>query len=121
MGIYTSSGTEVCSRALHCADKPTGSYGYYEIDANTFAEWGIDYVKIDHCGKNPNSTQQELTEFSNYLNKTGRSMWVELCRGYGNPAPEWVPAIANSWRGIIIHSYPIWTFNIWNKISYWRS
>ena len=27
-----------------------GSKGHYELDAKTFAEWEVDYVKLDWCG-----------------------------------------------------------------------
>ncbi len=26
-----------------------GGLGYEEVDANTFAEWGVDYLKYDNC------------------------------------------------------------------------
>jgi len=41
-GIYSSCGT------LTCEDLP-GSYGFEEIDAQTFAEWGFEYLKYDYC------------------------------------------------------------------------
>jgi len=42
VGVYSS-----CS-ALTCEDMP-GSYGYEEIDARTFANWGAEYLKYDYC------------------------------------------------------------------------
>ena len=44
-GLYTSAGSETCSSG----DRPcrvSGSYGHYTQDAETFASWGVDYVKI---------------------------------------------------------------------------
>ena len=32
-GLYTSAGTKVCSRGLHCVEKARGSYGHYQQDA----------------------------------------------------------------------------------------
>lgn len=26
-----------------------GSYGYLKIDADTFAEWDVDFLKLDGC------------------------------------------------------------------------
>jgi len=46
VGIYTSNGT------LTCEDMPS-SMGYEEIDAKTFAEWGIEYFKYDFCHNVP--------------------------------------------------------------------
>lgn len=42
LGIYSSNGT------LTCEDLPA-SLGYEAIDADTFAEWGIEYFKYDFC------------------------------------------------------------------------
>src|SRR5437763_5246238 len=41
-GLYTDAGRQTCQR------RP-GTYGSEEIDARTFAEWGVDYVKEDWC------------------------------------------------------------------------
>ena len=38
-GMYSSAGTKTC------ASYP-GSLGYEAIDAETFAEWGVDYLKV---------------------------------------------------------------------------
>ncbi len=50
LGIYASAGTATC------AGRP-GSYGHYGQDAQTFASWGVDFVKLDSChlpsGANP--------------------------------------------------------------------
>ncbi len=46
LGIYTSNGT------LTCEDLPA-SLGYEAIDADTFAEWGIEYFKYDFCHNIP--------------------------------------------------------------------
>ena len=40
-GIYADYGTRTC------AGYP-GSLGHLETDARTFAEWGVDYVKVIH-------------------------------------------------------------------------
>ena len=33
-----------------CGGAGQGSYGHYQQDANTFAAWGFDAVKVDFCG-----------------------------------------------------------------------
>jgi alpha-galactosidase len=38
-GMYSSAGTMTCGRY-------PGSLGYEAIDAATFAEWGVDYLKV---------------------------------------------------------------------------
>ena len=42
VGIYSSNGT------LTCEDLPASLYNE-QIDAETFAEWGIEYFKYDYC------------------------------------------------------------------------
>ena len=41
-GLYSSCGE------LTCEDMP-GSYGFEDIDAKTFADWGVEYLKYDYC------------------------------------------------------------------------
>ncbi|KAB5518199.1 glycoside hydrolase superfamily [Coniochaeta sp. 2T2.1] len=42
LGIYSDAGTSTCAGYA-------GSLGYEAIDAATFAEWGVDYLKYDNC------------------------------------------------------------------------
>ncbi|KAF7593462.1 hypothetical protein BBP40_011468 [Aspergillus hancockii] len=78
VGIYSSAGTETC------AGYPA-SLGNEKIDAETFAEWGIDYLKYDNCGvpKNWTDTYTDCvpdgTNGSNFPNGT--------CPDIPNPAP----------------------------------
>ena len=51
-----------------------GSLGHLETDANTFAEWGVDYVKMDGCASTASERDTGYPEFGRYLNKTGRPM-----------------------------------------------
>lgn len=41
-GLYSSAGTQTC------AEYPA-SLEYEQLDAETFAEWGVDYLKYDNC------------------------------------------------------------------------
>jgi alpha-galactosidase len=42
LGIYSSPGTKTCAGY-------EGSYGHEDQDAQTYADWGIDYLKYDNC------------------------------------------------------------------------
>src|SRR3546814_11959791 len=42
IGIYTSQGPRTCAGY-------EGSYGHIQQDAQTFADWGFDYLKHDLC------------------------------------------------------------------------
>lgn len=45
-GIYEDIGTKTC------AGYP-GSEFYLQLDAQTFADWTVDYLKFDGCNYNP--------------------------------------------------------------------
>eukprot|EP01084_Bolivina_argentea_P085470 154465_1 len=98
LGLYTSGGSTTCSGGGRKNCHPPGSFGHYVEDANTFASWEIDYVKRDWCGNNLTNPQQQDTVFSNALNATGRVIWLELCRGYGWPPPDYVREVSQSYR-----------------------
>lgn len=67
-GIYADFGTRTC------AGYP-GSIDHMDIDAKTFAEWDVDYVKFDGCysdlkdmDKGNNSRQLNIHKSHIYLN-----------------------------------------------------
>lgn len=65
LGIYGDMG-------LHtCAGYP-GSLGHIETDAKTFAEWGIDMLKLDGCYSNAAIYETGYPNMSHALNATGR-------------------------------------------------
>jgi alpha-galactosidase len=84
LGIYSDAGT------MTCGDQP-GSYGYEEKDANSFAEWGIDYLKYDYCYCNDYASQNNdykeaiarYKKMGDALKATGRPMVYSIC--------EWGP------------------------------
>ena len=67
LGLYTDVGT------LTCADLP-GTAGYWSLDAETFAEWGVDYVKTDGCHIAPEQLRLNYETLGAALNATGRPM-----------------------------------------------
>ena len=68
LGLYTDVGTKTCK-----GDRP-GSFGHYAQDAKTLARWGVDFVKMDHCGLPSGHSDLEMyTNMSVALNATGRS------------------------------------------------
>jgi hypothetical protein len=108
-GVYTDAG------ATGCSGIGVGSYGHYQQDANTFASWGFDAVKVDFCGAGQEGlTPQPLyAQFAQALRNTGRPMifnvdnfWVPgeingTNPTYANSAYatyQWAPSVAQSWR-----------------------
>ena len=50
LGIYSSNGTKTCEGRL-------GTLYHERIDAETFADWGIEYFKYDFCHHEPIPTK----------------------------------------------------------------
>jgi len=89
-GLYSDAGTETC------AGRP-GSLGYETIDANTYANWQVDYLKYDNCNANT-PPEQRYPVMRDALNDTGRPIFFSMCEwGVDNPA-TWAPLVGNSWR-----------------------
>jgi alpha-galactosidase len=79
IGIHTSPGRTTC--AGHEA-----SYGHEKQDAETFARWGMDFVKYDWCSGDevyqPEEMQGAYKKMSDDLKATGRPILYSLCQ-YG--------------------------------------
>jgi alpha-galactosidase len=78
-GIYTDAGTSGCS------GQGVGSYGHYQQDADQFAAWGFDAVKVDFCGAGqqwldvpPNDPRTLYAQFSNAVANAGRPMILNV-------------------------------------------
>ncbi|CAN8012397.1 unnamed protein product [Ixodes pacificus] len=66
-GIYQDCGTQTC------AGYP-GSLCHYVQDARTFAEWGVDMLKLDGCNINPIFMDRLYPAVTWALNTTGRKI-----------------------------------------------
>ena len=90
-GIYTDAGRRTCQ------GRP-GTYGSEEIDARTFAEWGVDYVKEDWCYAEGLDAPAQYARFRDALAKSGRLIVLSICEwGSFNPW-EWGPTTGHLWR-----------------------
>jgi len=103
LGVYESIGTTTCQRL-------PGSAEHYQQDADTFASWGVDFLKFDYCGV-PSGTDAsaDYQEMSQDLLATGKpivySGELPIQAGNANPGnPKYLPAvslsskISNMWR-----------------------
>ena len=106
LGIYSSPGAKTCARF-------EGSLSHEEQDAETYAEWGIDYLKYDLCSyggvmreqfPNDPAAQNKLMreayeKMHQAIVKTGRPMVYSLCQYGWDSVWEWGPQVgANLWR-----------------------
>ena len=95
IGIYESAGTQTC------AGFP-GSLGHEEIDAQTFADWGMDLLKYDNCFHGGDTTREQYiarySAMEQALLKTGRPIVYSLCE-WGTMQPwTWEPKVGQMWR-----------------------
>jgi len=91
IGIYESSGTKTC------AGYP-GSLHHEKTDAESFAKWGIDYLKLDNCYNENESYRKRYTEMEQSLLATGRPIVFSICEWGVKDPYQWAPSISNLWR-----------------------
>ncbi|KAK6172928.1 hypothetical protein SNE40_016490 [Patella caerulea] len=93
LGIYGDFGTKTCGGY-------PGSKFYMEQDANTFASWGIDSLKLDGCYSRIEDMPFGYPIMEFYLNQTGRPILYSCSWPAYTATPDY-KAIANScniWR-----------------------
>src|SRR5256886_5426072 len=91
LGIYESAGTATC------AGFP-GSLGHEQTDANTFAAWGVDYLKYDNCNNQGVPHQQRYNAMRDALAATGRPIVYSLCEWGEASVWTWGAGTGNLWR-----------------------
>jgi alpha-galactosidase len=91
LGIYESAGTATC------AGFP-GSLGHEQTDANSFASWGVDYLKYDNCNNQGVDWQVRYNAMRDALANTGRPIVYSLCEWGEDSVWTWGAATGNLWR-----------------------
>lgn len=100
-GIYSSPGEKTCGGYL-------GSLGHELQDAETYASWGVDYLKYDWCSYSDVVKNQD-TSTANYIKpykvmqealaKQNRDIYYSLCQYGMKNVSSWGPSVnAQSWR-----------------------
>jgi alpha-galactosidase len=100
-GMYTDAGTKTC------AGYPA-SLGYEFRDARRFAEWGIDYLKVDWCHTPGMGPRYLYAKWALALASTKRPIVFSICE-WGRSRPwEWAGGIGHLWRttGDILDTWP---------------
>ncbi|AXB79529.1 glycoside hydrolase family 27 protein [Novosphingobium sp. P6W] len=107
IGIYSSQGPRTCAGY-------EGSYGHVRQDAQTYADWGFDYLKYDLCSgewfyDNADTVKRSYYEMGAALQATGRDFIFSLCE-YGRfDVGSWGRDVGGQlWRttGDITDDYP---------------
>jgi alpha-galactosidase len=93
LGIYGDHGTKTCMGI-----NQSGSYGKEVQDAKTFASWGIDYLKYDHCNLATSgwaAWQKEYEAMRDALANSGRPIVFSICAW---EFQSFMPNTGNLWR-----------------------
>ncbi len=124
-GIYEDAGTSTCGGY-------PGSWGHFQQDAQTFASWGVDYLKLDGCnlptvsGENTEQVYQSAySQEAAALGKVNRPIvFSESAPAYFQGQPDWysvltwVKQYGQLWR----EGYDIATYDSSNpNASRWNS
>ncbi|KAF4529004.1 hypothetical protein B566_EDAN017433 [Ephemera danica] len=98
LGIYEDYGN------FTCAGYP-GVIDHMEQDAQLFASWEVDYVKLDGCYAELEDMETGYPEFGGYMNATGRPM-VYSCSW---PAYQTEQGIDPNYTALALHC------NLWRN------
>ena len=105
-------GMYSCAGNLTCAVYP-GSFEHEFVDAATFAEWGVDYLKYDYCYKSNIIHGRYLyRRMGLALKNCGRDILFSACSWGADDTHEWIRETgADMWRstGDI--------FDVWSSVK----
>jgi len=91
-GIYSSPGYKTCGG--YC-----GSLNHEQQDAETFARWGIDYLKYDWCTCLDKDSRQPYRRMRAALDRCDRDIVFSLCEYGMDRVWEWGAQVGgNCWR-----------------------
>lgn len=90
-GIYSDAGTMTCAR------RP-GSKGFEYKDAETYAKWGVDYLKYDWCYTEGQDAKTSYKLMRDALYKAGRPIVFSMCEWGENKPWEWAENVGHLWR-----------------------
>ena len=90
-GLYSDGGNYTCQL------RP-GGYGYEDIDAKTYAEWEVDYLKYDNCWNGGISSHIRYPRMRDALLKQNRPIFYSICQWGQEEIATWGKDVGNSWR-----------------------
>ncbi|MEO3755398.1 ricin-type beta-trefoil lectin domain protein [Streptomyces sp. B6B3] len=126
-GIYQVPTERTCAQRVGTHPGSTGSMGHEVRDAQTFASWGVDYLKYDWCS--PDGTREEqIQRFSlmrDALRATGRDIVYSInpnsfhaitgsTYNWGEVADLWrtTEDLLDIWQNGNTNSYPMGVGNV---------
>lgn len=103
LGIYSCAGSKTCGECF-------GGYKFEEIDAKTYAEWGIDLLKYDFCYTpiQKGEAVKRYTAMGTALKNSGRSIVFSVCN-WGIFKPwKWVPQAGGQYWRTTFDIFDVW-------------
>jgi alpha-galactosidase len=103
LGIYTDAGTATCQGYPGSLDpNPPDPTNRYKRDALTFAQWGVDFVKVDWCNTTGLVPEKQYPLFRDAIaaatTATGHPMVFSICEWGVNAPWTWGANTGNLWR-----------------------
>lgn len=103
-------GMYSCNGPLTCAQYP-GSFDHEFVDAETFAEWGVDFLKYDNCFKPKINGDILYRRMAMALRNCGRDILFSACNWGAESSEKWINStgaqmyrstgdIRDSWQSI---------------------
>jgi len=90
-GLYSCAGRKTCQ------ERP-GSFNYEEIDAKTYEEWGVDFLKYDWCHSTFLDPEETYARMGKALAELQRPIFFSICN-WGRKDPwKWAGKFAHMWR-----------------------
>jgi alpha-galactosidase len=91
LGIYSDAGF------LTCGGRPA-SRGREFQDAQTYAQWGVDYLKYDWCGCGDLQAEGAYRTMRDALYAAGRPVVFSVCEWGQNQPWRWAGNVGQLWR-----------------------
>ena len=106
LGIYS------CAGVMTCGGYP-GSYEHEFLDAASFAEWGVDFLKYDYCFKPVDDVGALLyRRMGTALATCGRDIVFNACSWGADETAQWIKSTgAHMWRSTVD------IFDTWESIK----
>jgi len=91
LGIYSDAGYQTCGG--HVASR-----NHEFQDAQTYAQWGVDYLKYDWCDHEGLKAEAAYTKMRDALHAASRPVVFSICEWGSNKPWEWAANVGHLWR-----------------------
>jgi alpha-galactosidase len=90
-GLYTDAGTRTCQGY-------PASLGNERRDAKKFAEWGVDFMKVDWCHTQGLRGRTTYPQWTEAIRASGRPMVLSISEWARDKPWEWAGSVGHMWR-----------------------